>query len=313
MSKYSIQVAKGSQGCYLGEGPHWRADKNEILYVDIFGKAVHRYVPSTGESGKVTIDAGPVSLVAPVEGEPNKYLVTIERDVQIMEWDGVSTKPSSLKRLYTVDDHCKTNRINDGKCDAAGRLWAGTMGYEPAPGQLDSKKGTLYSFGLDGKVDKHADQIDIANGLAWTSDNSIFYYIDSFSYRVDAFDFDFAAGKLSNRRTAFDFKANGVDGIPDGMTIDANGNLWVAVFAGKKVVHIDPKVGKKIGQLDFPTTNITSVAFGGPNLDILYATSAKHFLSEAELASQPSAGALFQVTNVGARGLAAGFNYRGPV
>lgn len=78
-------------------------------------------------------------------------------------------------------------------------------------------------------------------------------------------------------------------------------------------MHIDPKVGKKIGQLDFPTTNITSVAFGGPNLDILYATSARHFLSEQDLASQPSAGALFQVTNVGARGLAPGFNYRGPV
>lgn len=70
-------------------------------------------------------DAGPVSLVAPVEGQPNKYLVTVERDVQVMEWDGVSDKPTSLKRLYTVDDHCPTNRINDGKCDAAGRLWAG--------------------------------------------------------------------------------------------------------------------------------------------------------------------------------------------
>jgi len=154
MAKYNIQVAKGSQKCYLGEGPHWNADKQEILYVDIFGKAIHRFVPSTGESAKVTIgavrfsffifltldyssyveilffqhewiDAGPVSVVAPVEGYSDKYLVTIERDVQIMEWDGKSATPSSLKKLYTVDDHCKTNRINDGKCDAKGRLWAG--------------------------------------------------------------------------------------------------------------------------------------------------------------------------------------------
>jgi len=313
MSGYKIEVVKGSQRTYLGEGPHWNADKEEILYVDIFGKAVHRYVPKTGENAKVTVDAGPVSLVCPVEGHPNKYLITVERDVQIMEWDGISEKPTSLKKLYTVDDHCPTNRINDGKCDAAGRLWAGTMGYEPAPGKLDAKKGTLYSFDLNGKVVKHFDEIDIANGLAWTSDNSIFYYIDSFSYRVDVFDFDFAAGKLSNRRTAFDLKANGVDGIPDGMTIDANGNLWVAVFAGKKVIHVDPKVGKKIGQLDFPTTNITSVAFGGPNLDILYATSAEHFLTPEDKASQPTAGNLFQVTNVGAKGLAAGFNYKGPI
>lgn len=114
-----------------------------------------------------------------------------------MEWDGVSSKPTSLKKLYTVDDHCPTNRINDGKCDASGRLWAGTMGYEPAPGQLDRNKGTLYSFGLDGQVVKQFDGIDIANGLAWTSDNKTFYYIDSFSYRIDAFDFELSSGKLS--------------------------------------------------------------------------------------------------------------------
>jgi len=281
--------------------------------VDIFGKAVLRYVPKTQECFKVVVDAGPVSLVCPIEGEPNKYLITVERDVQVMEWDGKSPTPTGLKKLYTVDDHCPTNRINDGKCDKNGRLWAGTMGYEPAPGKLDAKKGTLYTFDLDGQVKKHFDQIDIANGLAWTPDNAVMYYIDSFSYRVDAFDYDAQAGTITNRRPAFDFKANGVDGIPDGMTIDANGNLWIAVFDGKKVIHIDPKVGKKIGQIDFPTKNMTSVAFGGPNLDILYATSAEHFLSEEELAAQPTAGALFEVTNVGAKGLAPGFNYRGPL
>lgn len=111
------------------------------------------------------------------------------------------------------------------------------MGYEPAPGKLDAKKGSLFTFGLDGKVLKHFDQIDIANGLAWTSDNKTFYYIDSFTYRVDAFDYDINAGKISNRRVAFDFKANGEEGIPDGMTIDANGNLWIAVFAGKRVTR----------------------------------------------------------------------------
>jgi len=281
--------------------------------VDIFGKAVHRYVPATGENAKVTVDAGPVSLVVPVANEPNKYLISVERDVHIMEWDGKSSTPQKLKKLYTVDDHCKTNRINDGKCDSKGRLWAGTMGYEPAPGKLDAKKGTLYSFDLKGNVVKHFDEIDIANGLAWTSDNSTFYYIDSFSYRVDVFDFNDVTGTLSNRRPAFDFKANGVDGIPDGMTIDANGNLWIAVFAGKKIIHVDPKVGKKIGQIDMPTTNMTSVAFGGPNLDILYATSAEHFLSKEDLAAQTSAGALFAITNVGAKGLAAGTYYRGPL
>jgi gluconolactonase len=100
-----------------------------------------------------------------------------------MEWDGKSAIPTSLKVLSTVDEHTPTNRINDGKCDSVGRLWAGTMGYEPAPGQLDPKKGTLYTFELDGSVKKHFDKIDIANGLAWSGDGKTMYYIDSFSYR----------------------------------------------------------------------------------------------------------------------------------
>jgi gluconolactonase len=97
------------------------------------------------------------------------------------------------------------------------------------------------------------------------------------------------------------------------MTIDSDENLWIAVFAGAKVIKVDPRKGKKIGQIDFPTKNMTSVAFGGPNLDILYATSAEHFLSKEELVAQPSAGALFEVRNVGAKGLASGFSYKGPV
>jgi len=310
--KNKIEVAPKSIKCYLGEGPHWNAEKQELIYVDIFGKAVLRYVPSTQECYKVNVEEGPVSLVVPVQGQPNKYIISTERDVSVMEWDGKSSKPTSVKRLYTVDDHCKTNRINDGKCDFKGRLVAGSMGYEPAPGQLDAKKGALYTFDLDGKVKKHFDQIDIANGMAWTKDNKTLYYIDSFTYRVDAFDYNGETGTMSNRRTAFDFKANGVEGIPDGMTIDSDENLWIAVFAGGKVIKVDPRQGKKIGQIDFPTKNMTSVTFGGPNLDILYATSAEHFLSKEELASQP-AGALFEVKNVGAKGIAAGFNYKGPV
>jgi len=309
----TITIAPGSIKAYLGEGPHWNADKEELLYVDIFGKAVLRYIPKTQECFKVTVDAGPVSLVTPIAGRPNHYLITVERDVQVMEWDGVSPTPTSLKKLHTVDDHCPTNRINDGKCDKKGRLWAGTMGYEPAPGQLDAKRGTLYTFDLDGKVVKHFDQIDIANGLDWTGDGKTMYYIDSFSYRIDAFDYDGEKGTITNRRTAFDFKANGVSGIPDGMTIDANGNLWVAVFDGGKIVHIDPKAGKKIGQLDFPTKNMTSVAFGGKDLDIMYATSAEHFLSKDELEAQPGAGCLWEVRGLGVKGLEAGHEYKGKV
>jgi len=280
--------------------------------VDIFANTIHRHVPSTGENFKVTLDGvDSLSVVVPVEGHKDKYLITTGREVKYMEWEEVSKSPSKLKHLHTVEQHLPKNRFNDGKCDPQGRLWVGTMGYEPVPGDLDEKKGTLYKFDLDGSLSKHVDMIDIANGIAWTADNKTMYYIDTFTYRVDAFDFDAVHGKISNRRPAFDFKLNGITGVPDGMTIDSNGNLWVAVFAGKRVLHVDPREGKLIDYIEFPTVNITSVAFGGPNLDILYATSAQHGLSPEEKAAQPDAGCLFKITNTGAKGLSAGSNYKG--
>jgi len=155
--------------------------------------------------------------------------------------------------------------------------------------------------------------LDIANGLAWSSDNKTFYYIDSLTYRVDAWDYDSVGGVISNRRPVFDFKANNIKGIPDGMCIDEKGNLWVALFSGGKIAHIDPVAGNLIDHIEFPATNITSVAFGGPNLDILYVTSAQHGLSEEELLAQPDAGSIFQIRNTGVKGLSAGVAYGGKV
>jgi len=261
-----------------------------LFCVDIFGNSIFRYVPKSNELFEVSVGQGTkegdlaiggpyTSLVIPVEGQPDKFLISMGRDAVIMEWDGKAPTPKSMKKVFSVDEHQPKNKFNDGKCDAKGQLWAGTMNEVVEPGV---KVSAFYHINLDGKIQKKLENIGVSNGLVWSPDNKVFYYVDSFTYKVQAFDFDLETGNISNGRSVYDFKANGEQGFPDGMTIDSNGNLWISNAYGWKVLHVDPKTGKKIGQIEFPTCTPTSVAFGGPNLDVLYVTSGDFMIKTKE-------------------------------
>jgi len=246
---------------------------------------------------KVNIDnLGGISLVAPVEGEPDQYVVSTVRDLRLMEWDGHSNEPTSLTTILSVEPNLPGNRFNDGKCDSMGRLWAGTMVESGTAGS-----GNLYKIDKGNATNVQAN-INTSNGIAWNSANTLMYYIDTPTRKVDVFDYNHNAGTIFNRRTVYDFNSTGEAGSPDGMTIDTNGNLFVGCWGGNQMIHINPTTGQKIRSIPFPTANITSAAFGGPNLDILYVTSASIGLSEIDLQGQPAAGALFQITNLGVRG-----------
>jgi gluconolactonase len=286
--------------------------KQELVYVDIPGKAIHRYIPSTGEDYSFPTDGRP-TLIVPFDGDNNKYLIAHERDLQVLEWDGVSSTPTSFKTIATVEEDRPKNRFNDGKCDPHGRLWAGTMGYETTPGAVEPERGNLYSLGLGGELNKQVDKIGISNGLAWSSDGSKFFYIDSVAYSVDVFDYDVENGTVSNRRVLFDLKKNGIAGLPDGMCTDANNNIWVAVYTGGKILHIDSTTGalKETIDLSGKTSKPTSVTFGGPNLDELYVTSANFGLSPEQLAAESDPGALLKITGLGVKGISGGVNYKG--
>jgi len=321
MPKYNVEALPVTK-TFLGEGPHWDAKTKQLYYVDLLGKAIHRYDPATKDFGRLDVPVKAeghesTTLIVPVENHPNKFIIGHGRELRVLEWDGKTgvATAANLKTLHTVDDGNAAGRFNDGKCDSQGRLWAGTMGYYESGNiaGLAMQKGVLYKLEKDGKISKHLDKIDISNGLAWSADNKIFYYVDSFTYRIDAFDYDISNGTFSNRRPVFDFKALNLAGIPDGMTIDVDGNLWLATFGAGKVLHIDPTTGKVIDQIDFPTSNITSVAFGGENLDFLFVTCAINDLTKEQLAAEPLAGSLFQVTNLGTKGLSAGVAYSGKV
>jgi sugar lactone lactonase YvrE len=271
-------------GAALGEGPRWDAATGTLLWVDIVGRSVHRYDPVSGNDA-VTAVPGPVSLALPRRG----HAPVVGLPGGIFALDGDFADP-----LVAVEAGLATNRTNDGACDAAGRLWVGTMA-------LDERSPTagLYRIGVDLSVTSVLAGTTISNGLGWSPDGTRFYFIDSPARRVDAFDLDTEMGTLENRRplTAVD-----VDGaVPDGMNVDAEGCLWVALHGGWGLNRYSPD-GELLAEVRLPIAKITSCCFGGAELRDLYVTTRRDGLSDAELAQQPLAGALLRL-DVGVAGL----------
>ncbi|XP_022906693.2 regucalcin-like [Onthophagus taurus] len=290
----------------LGEGPHWDVTTQCLYYVDIFSKSIHKYDPVTKLHTEAVLDKSP-SFIIPIEGEKNKFLISQERDIVVITWDGVSNKISDLKKLVEVDTNPDVlgNRINDAKCDASGRLWAGTMGAEEVKGHIKPEMGTLYSFDTKRGLKGHVKGIGCSNGLSWSLDNTKMYYIDTFQRAIHQYDFDLESGNISNKQVIFSLDEMKIDGYPDGQTIDADGNIWFAIFGGQKVIQIDPRKKNTIIQIiEIPAKQVTSVAFGGKNLDELFITTACFEIDGAVL-PPPQHGALYRVTNLGVKGLKA--------
>jgi len=175
--------------------------------------------------------------------------------------------------------------MNDGKCDPRGRFLAGTMGIDGLPGQ-----GTLYSLSPNRKVSVLLSGVSISNGLDWDVDGSTMYYIDSSTQRIDAFDYDLDAGVLGNRRAVVEIPSR--QGLPDGLAVDAEGRLWVALFRGSCVRCYEPG-GRLIMEVPMPVSKVTSLAFGGDKYDLLFITTANEGLGTFQRRKQPLAGSVF--------------------
>lgn len=205
--------------------------------------------------------------------------------------------------VATVDEDKPENHFNDGKCDPAGRFWAGTKGRETGVGILPPEQGSLFSLSGDRKLTKWIDKITISNGMTWSLDEKTFYYIDTVTSKIDAFDYNDEAGAISNRRSAVQVDPS--LGYPDGMTIDSEGMLWVAMYDGWKVVRFNPTSGARLRTVDLPVAKVTSCCWGGKNLDELFVTCESLRLSPEERKAQPLAGSVFRIKNLGTRGLPA--------
>ncbi len=195
---------------------------------------------------------------------------------------------NKLKEWSDTERNIPGNRFNDGKCDAAGRLLAGTMSTIG-----EAKAGSLYRFDPDGSVSLLEVGVSTSNGLAWSLDNRVLYYIDSNTQSVVAYDYDLEIGTISGKRTVIEIPREA--GTPDGMSIDAEGMLWIAHWGGFRVARFNPHTGKQLQEIRLPAPLVTSCAFGGPALDELYITTAKVGLSESDLQQYPLSGALFKI------------------
>lgn len=273
----------------VGEGPIWDDQKSVLWWIDIISSRLYAFDPRTGDNR--AWDTGQhVGTIVPWKDDT--VMLALQHGFGTFHLD-----TGTVTILNDPESNQPANRFNDGKCDPAGRFWAGTMAYEDQRDQ-----GSLYRMDTDQDVTRILGGIGISNGIVWSLDHSIMYYIDSMSYRIRAWDFDLASGNIANARdilrVAPDF------GLPDGMTIDEEGMLWTAFYGGGRVCRIHPVSGEVLATIELPVPAITACAFGDQALDTLYITSAAQGMTAEEIEAAPQSGNLFSV-KTGIRGVPA--------
>lgn len=287
MQKYTTEVAFPSR-CLLGEASLWDQESGRLFWVDIADHKVFVFDPISGSN--LAYDVGE-SVGTVVLTRNGKLVLGLRSGLACLDM-----ATGKLVPLADPESHLPGNRFNDGKCDPQGRFWAGTMVEHGPPGGA-----ALYCLDTDLNIEKKLDSVTISNGLVWTSDSKTFYYIDTPTHQVRAFDFAAHNGSLSNSRTIATI-ARGL-GSPDGMAIDSEDHLWVALFHGGQVVRLNPTSGEIEAVVEVPAQNVTSCAFGGRELNELFITTARVGTAQEKLEQLPLAGSLFRA-KVGVRGVA---------
>lgn len=281
----TVDVALDCQ-CELGEGPIWDHRSALLLFVDIDGHRIHWFDPASEKSG--AHDAGEyVSAVALAPDD--RYLVTLQHDIAVFDRNA-----RTLTRLAAVERDRPDTRFNDGYVDPRGRFWAGTMSLRREPQQ-----GALYRLDSPGaRATRVLADVTTSNGIDWTSDSRRMYYVDTGTRRIDMFDYDAESAAIANRRPFVEIRPE--HGKPDGLILDEEDFVWVALWQGRAVRRYAPD-GRLVQQIDLPVTCPTKCAFGGAHLDELYITTARTILTDEGRAREPHAGSLF-VCRPGARG-----------
>jgi len=258
----------------LAEGPCWLADRARLVWVDVLAGHVHLLDPTTGDDRLVDVGQ-PVGAAVPADD--GRLALAVRDGFALLDLDD-----GRIEMIAGVERELGGNRMNDGKCDRAGRFWAGTMAMDGRRGA-----GALYRLDARRRVERMVDGIGISNGLGWSLDDRWMYYIDTLEDRVDVFDFDLPTGAIANR---LPFATIDGPGHPDGMAVDAEGCLWVALWGGGRVVRFLPD-GTPAGEIEVPVSRTTSCCFGGPDLRDLFITTAwEHLPPERR---EPHAGSLF--------------------
>jgi sugar lactone lactonase YvrE len=275
----SVEVAVRIEAS-LGEGPTWDVGSSTLLWVDILASEVHRYAPARDDDAVLAVPQH-VGAAKPRTG--GGLVLNLRDGIALVDRDGTRTW-----LVYWARDGV---RGNDAAVDAAGRLWAGTMRYDEGAGG-----GWLTRVAPDGSAKVMLDSVTISNGLGWSPDGTRMYYIDTPQRRVDVFDFDPGNGQISYRRPLC--AVEDTSGFPDGLCVDADGCVWVALWGGAAVRRYTPE-GALDREVQLPVDQPTACCFGGPDLSDLYVTSARTGLSEAALTARPLSGSVLVLPGVG--------------
>lgn len=272
----------------LGECPLWHPVERRLYWTDAFAPAIRRLDPATGRVGSLAMPADIGSFVFRRDGG----LVGGLRSgfLAIDGFDGGPMRP--LGNPVARDPRLM---LNDGKCDRRGRYWCASVHSD-----FIGRQAELFRLDPDGTISRHDGDFIIGNGIAFSPDDRLMYLADSRDETVWVYDFDLAAGTLSNRRRFF--STADIEGRVDGAAVDRDGNYWCALVHGGAVACIGPD-GALRRRIPVPARHPTMVAFGGPDLDILYVTSASRMLAPDDRAAWPDAGKLFRITGLGATGL----------
>ena len=269
---------------YLGEGPVWDDCRGELIRVDISGRLVHRWSPTTGLATSFTT---PGDVGAAVLCEDGALILAVELELWRVDAAGEWMFLAEAEATPSV-------RFNDCRADPRGRLWAGTLHRERQAGAA-----ALYRLDSGGELTLVLPERTISNGIGWSPAGTTMYYIDSTTQRILEFDYDLDSGQLGDHRIFADVEPT--DGLPDGLTVDAEGGVWVCLFGGGRVRRYRPD-GTLHEDIMLPLSNPTCPAFGGADLGTLYITTARHRLTDEQLAREPLAGAVLQLGDVGVAG-----------
>jgi sugar lactone lactonase YvrE len=269
-----------SHDAILGEGPVWDEQEGRLYWVDILSGKLFQYDPY--QKRNKAFDMGEHLGCVALREEGG---LVIARQSGFVFFDPKQRKVTSIteSKFQSPD-----SRFNDGKCDPSGRFWAGTLSYD-----LEEGAGSLYCLdqNLDAQVKLR--ELTIPNGMAWNRKGDKFFFIDTPTRKVQAFDYDNASGEISN--LVLVKRLDEEEGFPDGMTIDREGALWIALYDGGKVIRIDPDSGEILFEVHLPVPQVTSCTFGGADFSELYITTGREHMSEKDINQWPLSGSLFKV------------------
>jgi sugar lactone lactonase YvrE len=255
----------------LGEGPVWNPARDELIWVDVDRGLVHRRAPGRPDR---TLDAGqPVGCAVPRAG--GGLALAVRDGFALVEPDG-----SEPRLVAPVERDRPDTRMNDGACDARGRFWAGTMALRG-----DTRSAALYRLDPDLRATRMLPGISVSNGIGWSPDGAALYHVDTPRGRIDVYDFDEPSGAIAGRRAVIPVPPE--LGRPDGLAVDAEGCIWLALWGGGAVQRYSPD-GAVEERVELPVSNVTSCCFGDHDLGTLYVTTATRGAPH-----EPLAGAVF--------------------